>query len=392
MLRLPVLLLAIVALATFIVGSPNGALTSLVIRRFGELVLSLLMILLLIRVLRDLPMQERFVRYTLLLAGLSALIGIALVVIPDETAIRLLSSLRVFDYPSGPGVLRFILDDPALSQRATGLWIDPNAFGGYLLLACALCLPQLFTPQPVLPRPLVLIAIGVMALCLVLTVSRAAMLGLTLAAGVMAALRYRRLFALGAAAIVLILVLPQTRALVAHFIDGFQGSDLATQMRFGEYKDAFRLIERYPLLGVGFTGSPDVDLYVGVSSMYLLIMQQMGLLGILGFATLMIALFAGAWRVWPALRADDRRCAVFLGAHCAVLGALFSGIFDHYFFNIDFHNAVMWLCAILALAAASQGAGPRQFPARSDDLSAAAQVFVEPVPACTLFGISQIQP
>ena len=93
--------------------------------------------------------------------------------------------------------------------------------------------------------------------------------------------------------------------------------------------------------------------------MYLLIMQQMGLLGILGFVMLMVALFAGAWRAWPALRADDQRSAVYLGAHCAVLGALFSGFFDHYFFNIDFHNAVMWLCAILALAAASHAASVR---------------------------------
>jgi O-antigen ligase len=108
------------------------------------------------------------------------------------------------------------------------------------------------------------------------------------------------------------------------------------------------------LLGVGFTGAPDVDLYVGVSSMYLLITQQMGLLGLGAFALLAITLFVGAARAWPRVRTDERAAAIFLGAHAAVAGALFTGIFDHYFFNIDFHNAVMWLCAIFALAAASQ--------------------------------------
>ncbi len=352
-ISIPIVMLVTVALATFIVGVPNGALTTLVLRRFSELVLSLLAVLGLSSLLMSLAERERLTRAALLLGALSAAIGIALYVIPDEMAIRLLSALRPFDYPHGPGVLRFIRDDPALMQRATGLWIDPNAFGGYLLMTTALCLPQAFCARPVLPRPVVLAAISLMTLCLVLTVSRAAMLGLAFAGLIMAMLRYRRLFVVGMIVAIVALALPQTRGLITHFVDGFMGADLATQMRFGEYKDAFRLIARYPLLGVGFTGSPDVDLYVGVSSMYLLIMQQMGLLGIAAFAFVMAALFAAAVRAWPNVRADERRCAIFLGAHCAIAGMLLSGVFDHYFFNIDFHNSVMWVCVLLALCAAS---------------------------------------
>ncbi|MCB9162257.1 MAG: hypothetical protein H6644_20845 [Caldilineaceae bacterium] len=43
---------------------------------------------------------------------------------------------------------------------------------------------------------------------------------------------------------------------MARLLAGFAGEDLATQMRFGEYKDALILIGRYPLFGVGFTGTP----------------------------------------------------------------------------------------------------------------------------------------
>jgi O-antigen ligase len=170
----------------------------------------------------------------------------------------------------------------------------------------------------------------------------------------MGLLKYRRALALLILVVALVLILPQTRELVEHFADGFQGRDLATQMRFGEYRDAFRLIERYPLLGVGFVGAPDVDLYIGVSSMYLLIAQQMGLLGLAAFALVLIVLFAGAVHAWPRVSEDDRLSAIYLGAHGAVLGALFSGIFDHYFFNIDFHNSVMLLWSVIALAASSQ--------------------------------------
>ncbi len=189
---------------------------------------------------------------------------------------------------------------------------------------------------------------------LVLTVSRGAILGLGVVAVLIGILRYQRLLVLMALVLGLALMLPQTRGIVQHFAEGFQGRDLATQMRFGEYKDALRLIERYPLLGVGFVGTPDVDLYIGVSSMYLLIAQQMGMLGLAAFAVVLIALYAGAIRAWPIVSRDARAMAVFLGAHGAVLGALFSGIFDHYFFNIDFHNSVMLFWITIALAVSSQ--------------------------------------
>jgi O-antigen ligase len=358
-----ILLLVAVALATFTVGLPNGALTPLVLRRFAELVLSLLMALLIVAILPDLISQERVVRWTMLVGALSAMIGIVLYAMPDDLTIRLLSALRPFGYPAGPEVVRFIRDDPSLMQRATGLWIDPNAFGGYLLVVGALALPQLFSPRPVVRRWLIVVCLSLIGVALVLTVSRGAMLGFVLVAVLMGMLRYRRLLALMMLVLMLALALPQTRELVQHFAEGFQGRDLATQMRFGEYKDALRLIERYPVLGVGFVGTPDVDLYIGVSSMYLLVAQQMGLLGLVAFAGVLVAVFAGAIRAWPAVSRDARVTAVFLGAHGAVLGALFSGIFDHYFFNIDFHNSVMLFWMMLGLAVSSQRSHPGADPA-----------------------------
>jgi hypothetical protein len=353
-ITIPVLLLGVAALATFIVGLPNGALSPLVLRRFFELVLSMLMALVIIAILPDLASQERFVKLAVLIGGASAFVGIVLYITPDDLAIRVLSALRAFGYPTGTEVLRFVRDDPALMQRATGLWIDPNAYGGYLLIIGALAMPQVFSRKPVLPRLAVVSCMTLICLALVLTVSRGAMLGLGMVAVLLGVLKYRRALILLVMVLACALLLPQTRDLVQHFIEGFQGRDLATQMRFGEYKDAFRLIERYPLLGVGFISAPDVDLYIGVSSMYLLIAQQMGLLGLTAFVIVLIALFAGAIRAWPRVSRDERLSAVFLGAHGAALGALFSGIFDHYFFNIDFHNSVMLLWSVIALAASSQ--------------------------------------
>jgi O-antigen ligase len=354
----PLAALVTTAVLTFILGLPNGALAPLVVRRFAELLLSLITIVVIVAITSDLAMQRQVARWTLLIGAASAALGIALYAIPDYLAIRLLSALRPFGYPSGPEVLRFIQDDPALMQRATGLWIDPNAYGGYLLIVGLLGLPHLFASRPALARWLVFLALALVVVALVLTVSRAAMLGFALGALVIGLLRHRSVLLILGLIGGAVLLLPQTQALVQHFVEGFQGRDLATQMRFGEYKDALRLIERYPLLGVGFIGTPDVDLYIGVSSMYLLIAQQMGLVGLAMFIITVVVVLFSAMRAWPAIsRASPEQTTFFLGAHGALIGALFSGIFDHYFFNIDFHNSVMLLCLVIGISVSSQQIG-----------------------------------
>ena len=356
-IALPLLSLIVVAIATLIVGLPNGALTPLILRRFAEMMLSLALVFVLVAVMSRREVLMRTMQVLILIGALAALIGIVLYVMPSELSIRLLSALAPFGYPTGSTVLHYTNDDPTLTQRATGLWIDPNAFGGFLLISGALTLPQLFTRKPILPRRLIILSLGTIGLALVLTLSRGAMLGLLCVAVVLGMVRYRRLLVLGVIVVALVLVLPYTRDLVSHFAAGFAGQDLATQMRFGEYKDAFRLIGRYPLLGVGFADTPDVDLYIGVSNMYLLVAQQMGLLGLTAFVATIVALFVSAFRhrqhIWP----DEMLSAIWLGALGAVVGALVSGIFDHYFFNIDFHNSVMLLWLVIALAVSTQIVG-----------------------------------
>jgi len=352
-ISLPLIGLMVVALATFVFGLPNGPFTTLVARRFAEMLLSLGAVFVIVAVLRDVGAIRRATAVFALAGGLAALIGLALYVMPDDLAIRLLSALRIFDYPAGPGVLRYIRDDPALMQRATGLWIDPNAYGGFLLVVGALTLPQVFAARPALPRWLALLCAGLIGLALVASVSRGAMLGFVAVAALIGAARYRRLFVLGAVALAVALLLPQTSELAAHFVDGFMGRDLATQMRFGEYRDALRLLERYPVLGVGFTDTPDVDLYIGVSMMYLLIAQTMGGVGLTAFLAVMATLFVSAGRAASKVWSNEELFPAWLGAHAAIVGVLISGIFDHYFFNIDFHNAVMLMWLVVALAAAA---------------------------------------
>jgi hypothetical protein len=373
-LGLPVAVFLFLALFAFALGSANARPSVNTIRRFAEIVGGILMFFVVINVVRE-EADLEWVAKALMLAGAgAALVGIIFYVIPEDWTARIFNGLARFDYPAGLGALRYVEDDPSNPMRAIGTAIDPNTFGGMLILFAGLTAPQLFARRPLFPRWLVAGMLGVTVLCLYLTYSRSAMAGLAVALGLIALLRYRKLLVVGLLGLLLLLLLPQAQAYVARFVEGIQGQDLATQMRFGEYKDAFRLIARYPVFGVGFSGTPDIDLYIGVSSVYLLIAEEMGLVGLAAFVLAMIAFFVAFFRTIRAGVQDASREALLLGLGGGIAGVLASGVLDHYLFNLAYPHmtSLFWIMVGLAVAAILiergtwvEDAAPGREPARS---------------------------
>ncbi|MEA3397328.1 MAG: O-antigen ligase family protein [Chloroflexota bacterium] len=349
----PVLAFMIMAVGAFVAGLSHATLDSYLIRHFAEILLSMALFYLIVNTVRDVDRLERLVRVFLLAAGAAATLGIVLYMIPNKLAIQVLSALGRLGYPVGPGVLRFVRDDPALMQRATSTSVDPNILGSLLNVALVMAVPQLFARRPILKRGLLLPLLGLIAICLGLTISRGSMVGAATAIIVLGVLRYPKILPWLVLAFLLVLLLPWTQEYVLHFLEGVRGEDLSTQMRFGEYKDAFILIRRYPVLGVGFAGAPDIDTYIGVSSVYLLIAEQMGLVGLTGFLTVVGGVLARFWLRWKPTQLLPRLGPLWYGLHAALFGGLVGGIFDYYFFSLDFHHSatIFWMIVGLATAA-----------------------------------------
>ncbi len=349
-----VLVFAFLAIGTFVAGLGHAALTVTLIRRFAETLLSLALFYLVVNTVRDADRLGRLMRWLILGATGAAFLGIVLYFLPDLLTIRILSALGRLGYPIGMGVLRYIRDDPALMQRATSTSIDPNVLGSLLNLALAMMVPQLFAKRPLLPRWLVVVCLAVMGVCLGLTVSRGSMVAVVMAVLTVSVLRYRKLLPWFAAALLLVLILPWTQAYIGHFIEGIQLQDLSMKMRLGEYKDAFILIGRYPLLGVGFAGAPDIDIYTAVASVYLTIAERMGLIGLVVFLAIAGVLLVRFWRWRKAAEMLPELEPLWYGIHAAIIGGLIAGLSDRYFFSLDFHHSVtlFWLIVGLATAAA----------------------------------------
>lgn len=340
-------------LLAFALGLRFASPTSTIARQFAETLLSISLTFVLVDLLRDSQSLRRLMLVIMLAVGAQAATTLTLYALPDELAERTLIRLARIGYPDG-GVIRYIEDNPEESERAIGTWVDPNALGGILAISAVMIAPQVFAHRPVLPqRWLTFGLLGLVSLALVLTFSRASMLAFGLGVAFIACFKgYRRYFILILVGVILLLILPQTRGYIERFAEAFTGTDLATQMRLGEYGDALELISEFPITGVGFTGTPRITLYTDVASMYLIMANQIGLVGVGLFGVSIMGVFSYGWIARRQAVLQPEMESIHLGYHAAVLAALINATADLYFFRLDFHASItfFWITVALALA------------------------------------------
>jgi O-antigen ligase len=86
-----------------------------------------------------------------------------------------------------------------------------------------------------------------------------------------------------------------------------------------------------------------------VSNVYLLIAEEMGLIGLRSFLLVMGVFFAYARRAWRRMERDSDLEPILLGLAGALLGAMVGGLVDHYFFNLGFPHSVPPFLAVCGL-------------------------------------------
>jgi polysaccharide biosynthesis protein PslJ len=358
-LNAPLVLFVGLATVSFIVGT-SFSLSAELVRYFLKLVNSVLLYFTILNVVRSRAQLEQLARALMVAGASAAVIAVALYFAPRTAAIQLLSALRPLGYPSGPEVLRTIPDTETL--RAIGTSIDPNLLGGLLMMSAVLTVGQALAPRRLLPRPLLAGLAVAQIVGLGLTYSRAAWVGLAVGVLYLATFRYRRAWVVAALAGLVLAFVPQGNAVLTRFLEAFGGRDPATALRLVEYHTATELIAQYPWFGVGFGSGPNVQLFLGVSSLYLLIAEEMGLIGLAVFLSIVALLLVASLRGLAALR-EPRHQGLALGFQACLAAALTSGLFDHYFFRFPHSLALFWCYAALLWLAATL---PEGAPAGAD--------------------------
>ena len=346
------------ALAAFVVGATVTPTTPELVRRVGKLLTSVFFFLIARAVVTDADRVERVARWLMCAGAVQGGIGAAFMVLSPLMQLTLLSRLQIIGYPT-TDVLRYVPgpNDTYTDQlRAIGTSVDPNVFGGTVMLAAALIVVQWASPEPVLRKSILLLLALPTATGLLLSLSRASWVGLATGLLLVGVLRYRRILVLGGFFGVALLASPVGQRVVLRFVSGFSTADRATAFRIGEYANAFTLLQRYPLLGIGFGASPDIDVTAGVSSVYLLVAEQTGLLGLSVYLIGLATIWLIGVRALGAMR-DRKLQGIRAALLAAFSGALVAGLFDHYFANQAFPHAValFWLYAAGLVVASRLG-------------------------------------
>lgn len=352
------LLFAFLSVVAYVLGSGLSDPGAEGARRFSKLLASLLFFLVALNLLvRDLRLLRNIARGIALLGAGAGSIATGLWLLAPNIQLNLLNRLGALGYPTGDGVLRY---EPAPNGtytdqlRAVGTAVDPNVLGGTLMLAAAFVLGHVIVGRQRVWPTWLLLALAVPTLAGVLvSFSRASWVGLA-AAVLWTGRKDRRVWLAAAAGSALLLTLPIGQRAVTRFTGGFSAADPATALRLGEYRNAATLIGRYPVLGIGFGPSPDIDVTAGVSSVYLLVGEQTGLVGLTAYLLALGSVLVLSRR---ATRHPSREVAtIAAGAQAAFVGALVAGLADHYFANQVFPHAValFWLDAALLAACAYQ--------------------------------------
>lgn len=363
----PLVLFLIITLFAFILGLDSGY-TTQIAHDYVKMLLAISLFFLVTNLLRTRADLRLALNALALLGAAAAALGLGLWALGARAA-ALLARLAIVGYPTGK-IVRYLEDNPAKAIRATGTGVDPNSFAGLLMVVLVLVIAQFAARRALVPRRIAAPAIPLLALCLLLTQSRASWVGAAAGVALLALLRYRRLLPPLALAIPLVLALGIGRSFIDRFVLGIRLQDPATQLRLAEYRNALAIIREHPVFGVGFGAAPSIDLQTGVSSVYLTLAERVGLLG-LALYLLLLVIVALQLRpiIFGATVRDSAEGEATLALGGALAAAIVAGVLDHYFFNITFAHmvALFWGLVGLALVAARLARGAAAATTAGDD-------------------------
>ena len=270
--------------------------------------------------------------------------GVAIVLhLAGAAGIQFLESIGPAGYPT-TGVARFLSDQ--VTPRATGLQVDPNVLGVTLAAALPFGLTWIGGGQRRIA--LGLAAVALIGGALALTISRASWIAAAAGLLVWLALLRPRLAA-ATAAVLGVAVAAAPLEPFERIRQGLLGEDRSAALRLGEIREAFRVISRFPLLGVGYGEAPHPDIFAGVSNVWLWLAERAGVFA----APTHLALICGAAQAAVRSAATDPVLRPLLASLAAFAVA---GVFDHHIVSFPHLVFLVGGLAGLVVARVSRGA------------------------------------
>ncbi len=241
-----------------------------------------------------------------------------------------------------------------IQTRVVSTFGNPNVLGEYLLLMIPAVCAFVWNAPKIGNRVVNLLPLGLLGLCMIFTYSRGNWLGLIAAAMIFVSFYDRKFIWLG---IMLVLLSPlfMPQSIVNRFLSIGDVSDTSTSYRVYIWFGTIKMLKDYWFCGIG-PGTEAFNMiyphyaYASIvaphsHNLYLQILAENGILGILVFLALLIVLFKDSISaITGAKKSYAKACCTALTAGLA--GYLVQGVFDNVWYN---NRIVMMFFMFLAL-------------------------------------------
>ncbi len=295
--------------------------------------------------------KEMYVLLGSVIVGATAMLGMSLYVFAiHRDANAMIPVLEAMRY-SHPESVRDIFSGNF--TRMGSPWVHPNLLGGFIALILPVTFLLAITTHGTKMRLALIVIIILEATGVLLSISRGAIASLAIIALWFAGKKVPYAGKVIAASLFAGALLTISYApLQERLATMFSGSNASTQARLDEYKAFPKAVEKYPL-GIGFKVEPpppgDPEL-LGVSNLWLYYAYKLNLFGMLLFAWV-------SWRWWNEVNikspsSGPGAASLRMGLTGAILAALLTGLFDHYFGFTPVLVALFWMTLGLSLKAA----------------------------------------
>ncbi|MCL2368985.1 MAG: O-antigen ligase family protein, partial [Oscillospiraceae bacterium] len=231
---------------------------------------------------------------------------------------------------------------------------NPNVLGKYFLLVIPLTLSGLFISRTRQGRFYYLASVGLMCICLVLTYSRGAYLGILFAAAVFFLLLDRRFIVPGILGVIVIfLLLPD--AVVHRFLSIGDLGDTSTNYRVFIWMGTLSMLRDYWFSGIGPGEAAWAAVYPAYAfhaiitphshNLFLQITTDTGAPGILVFLAILYQYFKTTFAALRRKIQGEQRVLV-IGAIAAIVGFVVMSMTDYTFYN---YRVMLLFWAVLAI-------------------------------------------
>ena len=254
-----------------------------------------------------------------------------------------------------------------IQSRSGSTFSNPNILGEYLIMMIPLALSLLWYRKKFIYKGIFAAMLGLMGICMLLTFSRGAWLGLIVALVGFSVVRDKRLFALFVVGLFIMpFVLPPS--IINRFTSIGNLSDTSSSYRMSILLGSLRMVQDYWISGIGLGSQAFKAIYPKYSlaaayahhshNIYIQVILEMGVAGAFVFM-LIVLVFIRATLAHQSKTKDVFLSAVMLAACAGIIGYLVQGLVENIWFNYRVLQT-FWVVLAVGLCALRLSKGEMQ--------------------------------